>query len=307
MIAHRFQFSDLPSEVVGRLSQYSLYTSPTFARAWNATGGKDTYWAAEQDGKILAVLPSVEFGRGPFRRLQSMPDGLFAKLLVLSDAMPRDAAAAVIFEAIRSRGYAKVYITDFDNSLALPEGYHQASSETSVVDISSADWEPPDPTLRSEIRKAEREGVVIQDFDQKNHLSGFLRLLRQTESRHSRSAKYPDEFFVGLANLAQTDHRIVWRMVEHDGRPAAGHIYFQDGEHALYWLSCFDKEFSFLKANQYILFSTAREMSTRGVKVLNLGQSPPDAETLSAFKMNWGGRPYSYPLYTLRSLLGKMA
>jgi hypothetical protein len=236
-----------------------------------------------------------------------MPDGLFAKLVPVSDKTSRDAGAAAILDAIRSEGYAKVYITDYDHALSVPDGYHRASSETSVVDISSPDWEPPDTTLRSEIRKAEREGVVIQEFDRKNHLAGFLHLLRKTESRHARSAKYPDEFFVALADLAHMDRRIVWRMVEYDGRPATSHIYFHDGEHLLYWLSCFDKEFSFLKVNQYMLFSTAREMTELGVRFLNLGQSPPEAETLSAFKMKWGGRPYSYPTYTLLSLLGRMA
>lgn len=306
MKAKRFKLSDLSDQVVDRLTEYSLYSSPAFAQLWHTQKGRDTYWGVEDRGRIVSVMTTVEFGHTPFRRMQAMPDGLFARLVPMSDDVDLEACSAVLFDAIRSAGFAKVYVTDFHHDLTVSEEFHQASSETNVVDISSPGWEPPDETLRSEIRKAEREGVNVQVFDQKRHLEGFLRLLRATEARLVRDTLYSDEFFASLSALAEEDKRVVWLAVEHDGQMAASHIYFRDGEHLLYWLSCFDKEFSFLKANQYMLFKTAIAARDGGVKYLNLGQSPAEAESLWAFKEKWGGDAYSYPLYTLRSLLGRM-
>ena len=37
-----------------------------------------------------------------------------------------------------------------------------------------------------------------------------------------------------------------------------------------------------------------------------LGQTPPEAESLAAFKEKWGGMPYAYPCYTSQSLLGRI-
>ena len=306
MKAKRFKLSDLSTQMVDRLTDYSLYSSPGFARLWYTQKGRDTYWGVEDGNKIVSVMTSVEFGYTPFRRMQTMPDGLFARLVPMSEDVDLEACSVVLFDAVRSAGFAKVYITDFNHDLTVPEGFHQASSETNIVDISSPDWQPPDETLRSEIRKAEREGVSIQVFDRKRHLEGFLRLLRATEARHVRDTLYSDEFFASLAALARDDKRVVWLTVEHNDQMAASHIYFRDGEHLLYWLSCFDKEFSFLKANQYMLYKTAVAARDGGVKYLNLGQSPAEAESLWAFKEKWGGEAYSYPLYTLRSLLGRM-
>ena len=56
----------------------------------------------------------------------------------------------------------------------------------------------------------------------------------------------------------------------------------------------FDKRFSFLKANQLITFTVARNMARQGLTVLNLGASPIDAESLDTYKQKWGGRPVEY-------------
>ncbi|MFZ5980322.1 MAG: hypothetical protein ACOYVF_06785, partial [Candidatus Zixiibacteriota bacterium] len=66
------------------------------------------------------------------------------------------------------------------------------------------------------------------------------------------------------------------------------------------------KKFSSLKPNQYILYHTAKELAGRGVRYLNLGSSPADAESLEKYKIKWGGDTFEYPCFRKQSWLGKI-
>jgi CelD/BcsL family acetyltransferase involved in cellulose biosynthesis len=134
-----------------------------------------------------------------------------------------------------------------------------------------------------------------------------MALMEKTEQRHGRRPKYTPAFFESLAGLAVTDERIVWRYVEHDGRAAASHIFLRDGNMLLSWQIYFDKTFSFLKPNQYLLHDTATRLAAKGVTTLNLGASPEGAAGLATYKKKWGGEVYRYRMLHGESLLGKLS
>jgi hypothetical protein len=234
-----------------------------------------------------------------------MPDGLPSAVCFFSPTADRKQLSQTLLAAIAGHGYARSYVTDYHNTLPGAAGLDVQSCETAIVTL-TPDWNPPDKTLCSEIRKAEREGVAVQPFSVAEHLDDFLDLLRRTETRLGIEARYPDEFYDRLARYADLDPRVAWLIVTADNRPVASHVYLRDGDHALYWISCFDKEFSYLKATQYMLWTQARAFAVGGCTRLNLGQTPPEADTLETFKMKWGGTPYQYRLFTSRSLLGKL-
>ena len=73
-------------------------------------------------------------------------------------------------------------------------------------------------------------------------------------------------------------------MVERENDVAASHIYFIDNDTALNWQIYFNKKFSSLKPNQYILFTMARRLAAEGVRYLNLGATPPEASGLETYK-----------------------
>ncbi len=139
------------------------------------------------------------------------------------------------------------------------------SCETTLVDISDPEWVPPDEKLRSEIRKAEREGITMEPFEWGRHHEHFLRLMEATERRHGNPPRYPPEFFRRLADLAGRDDRVHWVWCEHEGKPACSHIYILEGGMLQVWQIYFDKAFSFLKPNQYISFAMCRRMAARGI------------------------------------------
>lgn len=302
----RLTADQIDEDVLESLTGDSLLQSKPFASLWECTAGKVIFWAAWQDSEIVALLPGVEFGMRPMRRFQAMPDGLGGGILMRSqNTTLHDQATGAILKAVAEAGYLKVYITDFDNRLKLPSDYSLLPCSTTLVDISDADWMPPDRKLQSELRKAEREQVIIQPFRPESHLKDFTILMEATERRHERKPKHTARFFEALAKLDATDDRIIWLWCEQDGHPVVSHICLVDGKTALHWQVCYDKAYSFLKANQYMLLQLISRLKKLGVTHLNLGASPPDAEGLIEYKSKWGGERYEYNCYVYKSWLGR--
>jgi hypothetical protein len=297
---------ELPSHLASYLHKKTLLGSIPFAQLWKVLGGTAIFWVAYEGERPVAILPSVSFGRGPWARLQAMPDGLYAHLVPLDDGVVLHDAARAILYALRSAGFAKIFLHDFHAQFADTSGFESRECLTSVVKIASDSWEPPDQKLQSEIRKALREGVPIETFDPERHFDAFIDSMRRTEQRHGRRQKYPPSFYESLARLAKSEPRICWRVCAQGGKLAASHIYLREGEMLLNWQVFFDKAFSPLKPNQLITFTTAREMVSQGVTRLNLGASPDGAESLSHYKDKWGGEGFRYTCWTRRSWLGRL-
>ncbi|MEA3296653.1 MAG: GNAT family N-acetyltransferase [candidate division Zixibacteria bacterium] len=286
----------------------TFFASPGFANLWRTVGGEPVYWVVQaDDDEIIAFLPGIEFGMKWFRRFQSMPDGCYGGLFLSPDKRKeRNIIAEQIMSTLANAGYIKVFLTDFYKCLDQHSSFQYDEYKTTLVKITRPAWEPPDKKLRQQIRKAAREGIEVQRFDPDRNFESFLKLMEQTEKRHNRKQKYPMRFFRGLAELAATDDRVHWVWCESNGQPAASHIFIIERDMLISWQTYFDKAFSWLKPNQYILYKTAVDLTKRGIKYLNLGASPPDAVDLQAYKGRWGGEIRTYPCYSCRKGLGKL-
>jgi hypothetical protein len=221
------------------------------------------------------------------------------------DTSLHDQASNAILDAVVKAGYLKVHVTDFVGHLRMPPTYSALPCSTTIIDISAADWTPPDRKVRTELRRAEREQVTIQPFCRESHMEGFIRLMTGTERRHDRDQKYSPQFFEALAELGSRDDRIIWLWCEHDSQPVVSQICLIEGETALGWQVGYDKAFPFLKANQYMLWSLIAELKRREVQRLNLGATPSDAHGVTHFKSKWGGERYDYNCYVYKSALGR--
>jgi hypothetical protein len=311
-VALRVRRAEMTGDVaalVGGWAGRRTFCQPGFADLWREKGGRPVVWMAEHGGEPLAVLPGVEFGRRPFLRFQSMPDGGYGGVLWSSDVAAADRANVVdeLLAAVVRAGYVKTFICDFYHSLAGADGFRQTLAATRLVDITSPVWEPPDRKLLAQVHKAEREGIRVVDFDWPIHAEGFLALVRLTEHRHGRRRPfYGDGFYRRLADYARTGGRVRWLMCEHDGRPACSHIYLLEDDMLQGWQFVFDKAFSFLKPNQYMELWMCQHMVEAGIQRLNLGGSPQDAYGLRAFKDRWGGSAVAYPVWVRRSGLGRL-
>jgi CelD/BcsL family acetyltransferase involved in cellulose biosynthesis len=310
MTVTRLSWRDLAPDLVDELTRWSLYTSPAFVRLFETLKGQGVYFVVEENGRPVAALPAVEFGAGAFRRMQALPDGLFAPIWMAEsgrDQTPQVQAA--LFEFIANQKYLRAYVTDFSAALEARD-WQALEVETTVIDLCGSDgettWQPPDKTLRAEIIKAERDGVRVIPFDHADHLPDFLKLMSRTEQRHGRSPKYPAAFWQALAELATTDTRIRWYGVVSSNELAAAHIYLVDGDRAFNWQIYYDKRFSPLKPNQAITSYAANQFRREGIRRLNLGATPLRAAGVKSYKQKWGGTTYRYRVWRHFSLLGRL-
>jgi hypothetical protein len=141
-------------------------------------------------------------------------------------------------------------------------------------------------------------------MDPDRHLDAVMDLAGRTARHHRCRQRYPRAFHEGLARLAQTDPRIVWRYCAHDGRPVATQIYVIECGVLQAWQSYFDRSFSFLKPNQAMRLEVCRGFAARGGTRFNLGSTPPAAAGLAAYKRRWGGRRIEYPGYAWNAIAG---
>jgi hypothetical protein len=289
------------------VTKASLLADTAFLDLFNHLSGQPVWWLATEDDDILAAIAGIEFGQRWLRRFQSLPDGLYSRLCLHRDARNRaDQLAHDLLDSIAAAGYIKSCIYDYHFELpATPRWRHQ-NLHTQLVEIPSSDWMPPNRQLRSEINKAEREGLAVQAFDPARHMDGFMTLVSTTARRNRTTPRYPRRFFEALAALSQQDNRILWRWCEHDTTPIASHIYLIEPPMALAWQIFFDKQFAPLKANQFILHRTALMLFERDITVLNLGGSPANVQSVAGFKQKWGAEPYRYPMYSRRTGLGRL-
>jgi hypothetical protein len=292
-----------------RLAGPSFFASPGFLALWTAHGGRPGAWLAEDGGRVVAMLPGVEYGAGPIARFASTPDDCYGGLrLDPAEEAQRAGLAAALFAGVRRRRYAKVWVFDFHRTLvAAPAGFATVAAETRLVDISAPGWTPPDHALQEQVRHAERAGLRIERFDWDRHAGGFFELVRRTAAQHGRRPRHAQAFYRALAGLAERDDRVVWRWCEHRGHPVASHIYFVECGTLQAWQSHHDRRFAALRANPYIRFTLCRELARRGVGRLNLGATPAGAEGLAAYKARWGGALVRYPTYVRVGPLGCLA
>ncbi len=286
---------ELQSSTAAWIDRNSLFGSEPFMRLWETGGGRPVYWTVSHDDRPVAILPGVEFGQGFMTRFQAMPDGLYAPLLFPHGQPdnPSELATTILTE-LAGHGYARMYVNDYFGSFGSSDQVEARPGATLIVKVDTSDWEPPDKKLRSEIRKAEREGAKVEPFSLSRHFDQFLVLMRQTEQRHGRRPKYSDAFYRELGKLAMTDSRVLWLVCEHEGELAASHIYLTERDLTLNWQVFFDKRFSFLKANQMMTFRVGGQIARQGIATLNLGATPTDASALDDYKQKWGGRRFEY-------------
>lgn len=300
-MAERVPLSQLDSTLRQQLDSGSLFGTTGFLNLWSEMNGTPVCWIGE-NAAATTMLPGVEFGKGPAKRFQAMPDGLYMNWV----GEVHDAAKTDMLTAVGKYRYVRATAADYDSACPVVDGWQGEDAVASVISLTTDGYQPPDATLRSEVRKAEREGIEVHSMNWPNHGAAFLELMRHTEERHGRKPKYSPSFFEKLAELSLREERIRWLVVPHDGELAASHIFLIHNRTALHWQVYFDKKFSYLKPNQYLLASMIDQFAKAGLSEVNLGATPEGSDSLTWYKDKWGGRERRYQIYSHSSLLGRL-
>lgn len=306
MNVRRIEFSDAPLEAIDRLAGDHFFSSTSFARLWQKMAGNPVYWVLEESSKTLAILPGVEFGKKPLRRLQAAPNGCYGKILYDDKSLLENKISEALINRIGHAGYCKIFLNDFYNTMIQTDNFDKESVMTHLVNISSADWQPPDSKLRQQIHKAEKEGVQMEPFKASRHMKGFMNLVKLHERRRNTKCQYTQAFFEALADVSVKDDRVHWVWCEHEAQAVASSIFLRQGNAILHWQMYYDEAMAHLQATKLIPYMVAKQAAQRGNKLLNLGASPPGAEGAEFYKSKWGGKFYNYNCYVYKSFLGRL-
>ncbi len=299
--------AELDAAQYDRLVAESFFASRGFLGIWSAMGGSPMVWTAEQDGRLAAVLPGVEYRLGPIARFISQPDGCYGGMFLdPAFAHRRDEAAAALLGSIASHNYTKCVVFDYARAMGEHPEFDSAHCETRLVRISGEDWLPENAKLQSEIRRAARLGLEVERFDYARHQTGLEDLIQQTAKRHGVRPRYRMRLFQKLAAVAATDTRVRWRHCAREGKPVASQIYFVERGALVSWQDYSCRAYSTLKPNQFIRWELCRQVASEGIEWLNLGASPLDAEGLDAYKTRWGGTAAYYSSLTRWSGVGSL-
>ncbi|MFH1688508.1 MAG: GNAT family N-acetyltransferase [bacterium] len=298
---------ELSDHRLTKLAAPYLFSSPGFSRLWQHTGGRPAWLGVEDEGRLIAFVPGVEFGLRGLRRWQSMPDGCYGRLFVdTEDTAARRFVAATVMASLAKSRFAKVHLTDYDHSFHPSDDWEELTLSTTLVDIGPPDWMPDDKKMRQQIRAAERRDYRVIPFAPRLHMPAFWSLVEKSSRRQGRSPRYPRSFYEALSQLAAEDDRLRWLWMEVDGQAVASSIFVVEGDQVVHWHIFYDESLSEYQPSKYLPYVAARAFAQSGGRLLNLGATPPNLPGVEEYKRKWGGELYHYRCLIRRRGIGRL-
>ena len=306
MSLKEFSSDNLHRDEWARLTGNCIYVSPEFASVWRTTGGREIFLVQESDGAIQAGIAGVVFGKKFLRRYQSMPDGLPGGAFFSPKCNQEHKSEFLrLFEAwLKSNRFirADINLPPDENRFGI---FEKHQGETHIIDLSHETYAPPRREVRKQIRAAKRREARVTMLNDEKYLKRFYELVIETESRHNQEPRYSPEFLSELLKLSIHDDRILWFIALVDEKIIGYHICFTDKNQLMTWQFYSDKRFSRLKPGYLLLDYIINYALEHNIKSVNMGASPPDADSLVDFKERWGGRKKTFEYYTYISLFGR--
>jgi len=289
------------------LTKNSLYYSPEFVSLWRTMKGRDIFFVEEEGEQLLAGMAGVIFGRSYLSRFQSMPDGVYGGPCFSENCTVEQKQRFIdsVLDWLRSKKTMRIDIhnppEDIENI-----NFQRGDMPTRIIPIEEKSFEPPDNKIRKHIRTGKRRGAVVSIFNNAGSLDDFFKLVEETSSRHSEKPRFSKEWFSGLLKISRDDNRILWLKVTDENKLIGSRICFIDKSQILAWQYYSDREYSHLKPGYLMMDYIINYAIENKIGTINLGWSPPEAETLLDYKKRWGGQENMLNYYTYFSRLGKL-
>ena len=289
------------------LEEYDAYVamhpaaSPYHSSAWLRAAARAYHhqgWliTAHRGGKLCGVLPLVEVRR-PFgsTSLVSLPfcdlggplaDDEDVKYQLLKEARALAASNGVNVPEVREGGAALEEASQ--NSEAPPRKVRMLCP---LPESSEALFKSYKPKLRSQIRKAEKNGLTSEIRTDIKAVDLFYRVFAWNMRRlgspvHSRDwfrelkQAYGEQMIVGLVFL--------------DDQPVGAGIVLNTGNQAcIPWASTLE-QYNHLAPNMLLYWSLLSHVCDHGCELFDFGRSTIGEGTYR-FKKQWGARPYALP------------
>jgi CelD/BcsL family acetyltransferase involved in cellulose biosynthesis len=243
--------------------------------------------ALVSDDAIVAGAPVIETRRARRRTWTSLP---FTDALdILGDDLH---VAQLVHQADIERSAAGVTVLSF----RCPVPGHGVASEVGVVHelplTGSLEvlWAGFDKSrVRSEIRRAEREGVTVSESDNAEGMGTFYDLHLKTRQRQGVPIQPRRFFALVLERLIETGLGAIL-IAEVQGRPAAAAILLRWNRTVIYKLAASERSLLRYKPNHALVWHAIQRAVREGDTRFDFGRSDGANSGLRAFKAGWGAR-----------------
>lgn len=244
---------------------------------------------ADADGRLVAGLPVVEV-RSPLgrRRWGSLPFTDECRPLT-SPGADRIGLVDELEAARRRSGVSRLEIR------AGLEGAGVRRGQVGVVHVLGLGSDPDAiwrtalrSSVRTMIRRAEREGVVVRDSDSRSALSEVFYSLHLRTRRRLGVPIQPRRFFELLwERLIEPGLGFVLLAYAGD-TPVAGAVFLTWNGTVTYKYGASDTAFWHLRPNHLVMWSAIRRACEHGADAFDFGRSDLGGEGLRRFKASWG-------------------
>ncbi len=265
-----------------------------------------------ENGALVAGMPAIvtkHFGLSSF---YAMPYGTYGET-VFDPSLEADRRAEFyrfLIDYLKTQRFSRVAITDFDGTL---HGIttNQLKCErcfTHIISLNgNEEHNPPDKKVNGHIRAGQRAETNITRLTSQEQLEEFYSLYELTERRHGRRRPlYRKEFFASILRHIGDSETLYWNCLISEGAMIGSCINFIFNGSLFNWQTVSDYESRRLKPNHVLLADAIRRGVEAGVKQVNLGASPHDAQGLIDYKERWGGIRVDYDCYCYNSWIRRL-
>jgi hypothetical protein len=140
---------------------------------------------------------------------------------------------------------------------------------------------------RQNIRKAEREKVLIEFGEDLNSLKEFYRLHCGTRKEHGLPPQ-PFNFFRKIWEHVICRKRGWVILARHQDKCIGGAVFFHFSNRALYKFGASDKRYQAIRANNLIMWEAIKWYARNSFGSLDFGRTDLSGEGLRRFKLGWG-------------------
>jgi len=161
---------------------------------------------------------------------------------------------------------------------------------------------------RRNIRKAERENVLIQVGEDLNSVKEFYRLHCGTRKEHGLPPQ-PFNFFRKIWEHVIRRKRGFVMLARHQDKCIAGAVFFHFANRAIYKFGASDKRYGTVRANNLIMWEAIKWCGRKSFVSFDFGRTDLSDEGLRRFKLGWGAEEnpifyYRFDLARNRFLAG---
>jgi CelD/BcsL family acetyltransferase involved in cellulose biosynthesis len=153
--------------------------------------------------------------------------------------------------------------------------------------------------IQRPIRRAEREGVTVDEGEDETDLKQYFRLHLMTRRRLGMPSQ-PFSFFRNLWREFAPTNRLTLLLAKHEGAPVAGMILLHHGSTTVYKFGASDPGKQSLGVNPLLFWHAVQLAIRRGGRELDLGRTEPSEAGLYDFKRRLGAEPI--PLRSLSNV-----